>query len=160
MGIESTIIDLSGPGNARILRLGPITQKELEETLDEHVEYQHQTAKSADHALSSPGQLSKHYQPHTPVFLRPFNAPIPQELTEPCAIVHMRKPRHLISTKPNEHHVYLSESGLLSEVASHLYHCLRTLDKGQYKSILMELAPNEGLGQSINDRLLRAGKPR
>ena len=39
-----------------------------------------------------------------------------------------------------------------------LYKTLLSLDKGYYKVIQMELAPHGDLGDSINDRLIRAGE--
>ena len=149
-GIESTIIDLSQP-KAKLLRLGPIGIEEIEETLGETIEHQEQHLNS-DEALASPGLLKKHYQPHTQVRLRKNGTMMQNTSPEAVAIVYIKKPPIKDSNV-----FWLSNEGDLSEAAANLYQTLRRLDNGDYSEILMELAPNEGLGKSINDRLMRAG---
>ena len=53
---------------------------------------------------------------------------------------------HTITTKP----------WTIEEAAKNLYAALHRLDKSKLDIILIELLPNEGVGKSVNDRLVRA----
>jgi L-threonylcarbamoyladenylate synthase len=50
----------------------------------------------------------------------------------------------------------LSREGNMHEAAKNLFSHLRILDDSNIDVIISELAPNEGLGKAINDRLKRA----
>ena len=52
----------------------------------------------------------------------------------------------------------LSSKGNLNEAGKNLYKTLRMIKKLKYKSIAVERIPNKGIGQTINDRLIRASK--
>ena len=54
----------------------------------------------------------------------------------------------------------LSPSGDLIEAASNLFAALRALDASGAASIAVMPIPTCGLGEAINDRLLRAAAPR
>ncbi|MCA8932431.1 MAG: threonylcarbamoyl-AMP synthase, partial [Rhodospirillaceae bacterium] len=60
IGLESTVVDLSGP-TARLLRPGAVTRADLERAIG--------PLAAADAAIRSPGQLSSHYAPSVPVRL-------------------------------------------------------------------------------------------
>ena len=53
---------------------------------------------------------------------------------------------------------YLSKKGNLKEAAKNLYYTLRKIKKLKFKSIAVEKIKNQGIGKTINDRLLRASK--
>ena len=53
---------------------------------------------------------------------------------------------------------FLSKDGSLKEAAKNLYSTLRKIKNSKFKSIAIKNIPNEGLGETINDRLLRASK--
>ena len=53
---------------------------------------------------------------------------------------------------------YLSKNKNLREAAKNLYKTLRIIKNKNYKSIAVEKIPNKGLGETINDRLIRASK--
>ncbi|ASP37940.1 threonylcarbamoyl-AMP synthase [Bacterioplanes sanyensis] len=61
-GLESTIVDVSGP-QVRILRAGPITQAQIEQVLGQPVQMPQQ------HTAVVPGNVKAHYQPRTPLRL-------------------------------------------------------------------------------------------
>ena len=46
----------------------------------------------------------------------------------------------------------------LNEAGKNLYKTLRMIKKLKYNSISVEKIPNKGIGQTINDRLIRASK--
>lgn len=52
--------------------------------------------------------------------------------------------------------IVLSGSRNLSEAAQKIYESMHALDRMQLDLIIAERMPDEGLGQSINDRLERA----
>ena len=53
---------------------------------------------------------------------------------------------------------YLSKKNNLKEAAKNLYKTLRIIKKNKFKSIAVQKIPNIGLGETINDRLIRASK--
>ena len=64
----------------------------------------------------------------------------------------------LIKKRKNskKNYFYLSHSNNLKEAGKNLYKTLRLIKNQKYKSIAIEKIPNKGLGQTINDRLLKA----
>ena len=54
----------------------------------------------------------------------------------------------------------LSPTGDLAEAASNLFAFLNELDKSGAATIAVEPIPMRGLGEAINDRLMRAAAPR
>ena len=54
----------------------------------------------------------------------------------------------------------LSPAGDLAEAASNLFDYLKRADASGVKGIAVAAIPNEGLGEAINDRLMRAAAPR
>ena len=51
-----------------------------------------------------------------------------------------------------------SKNKNLKEVAKNLYKTLRKVKKKGFKQISIEKIPNRGIGEAINDRLLRAAE--
>ena len=94
-----------------------------------------------------PGQGKIHYSPGIPIRL---NIKKPK-LNEAFILIKKRK----LSGK---NFYYLSKSKNLKNAAKNLYRTLRMIKKKKFKSIAVEKIPNEGLGEAINDRLLRASK--
>jgi len=66
VGLESTVVDLSGPA-ATILRPGAISTEHLRELLPD-VRIQRSMTQPTD-AMPAPGMLARHYSPRTPVVL-------------------------------------------------------------------------------------------
>ena len=58
----------------------------------------------------------------------------------------------------NKNYFYLSKNKNLKEIARNLYKTLRKVKNLGFESISVEKIPNKGLGETINDRLLRAAK--
>lgn len=67
VGIESTVIDLSGE-KPRLLRPGIISPEDLKQYLP-NLEWEKSQEPKESGGLKSPGQLKKHYAPNTPLFL-------------------------------------------------------------------------------------------
>jgi L-threonylcarbamoyladenylate synthase len=172
VGVESTVLDITGD-SVRILRPGG-TPKEAIEKLIGPVE---DGSSSAEGVYASPGQLKSHYAPKTPlkVFPREEMINLPYEkgraflFFDGCARDEWLK-AHGTHTFAEEAVIkVLSESGNTTEAAACLFETLheldkcntvnsRNLEKGlEISCIYAQLAPQEGLGAAINDRLRRAG---
>ncbi|HLY58026.1 MAG TPA: L-threonylcarbamoyladenylate synthase [Stellaceae bacterium] len=145
LGIESTVVDLSGPV-PRLLRPGGVAQAALEavlgplelgERVDEGV------------ARASPGLSASHYAPLLPVRLDAVDRR-PGE-----AFVAFGPPPAGI-----EPDVQLSAKADLTEAAAKLFATLRAFDRKPFTTIAVMAIPETGLGAAINDRLRRAAAPR
>lgn len=152
IGLESTIVDLSDPSSAKILRPGAISARDLSETLGIPVSYQSREA-SETGAPEAPGMLASHYSPKTPLCLFPADS-VPRE-KQGEAIIQLKKPD---SAPVRENLFWLSEDGSPGEIAQSLFSLLRQVDRGEYQRIHCEMPPSarDGLLVAIRDRLTRA----
>jgi len=140
IGIESTIISLIN--KPQILRLGGIEKKNLNKFLKTNMLYIKKKNK-----IIVPGQGKVHYSPEIPIRL---NAKKPKQNE---AFILIKKAK-----VPAKNYYYLSKNKNLKEAAKNLYKTLRIIKKKKFKSIAIEKIPNEGFGEAINDRLIRASK--
>jgi L-threonylcarbamoyladenylate synthase len=147
-GIESTIIGFENH-KPTIYRLGSISKEAIEAVLGTSIQL-------ANHEVSSiaPGMQKKHYAPRTP-FISCTN------LQEELKKYPNKKIGVLFFTenplaKQMLHYRILSSSGCVEEAMANLYKMMHELDELELDVILSELAPEKGVGASINDRLTRA----
>lgn len=156
VGVESTIVDLSGK-YPRLLRPGHITQQQIEAVLKTELlmASAHPQPKNASD-LRAPGMLEVHYAPSTQAFLFTANK-LSEIIREPS--FQNRKIGLLSCT------VEQAESSLIrvirmpekaDEYAQLLYDSLRKLDSLQLEMILVEQPPQTAVWQAINDRLCKA----
>jgi L-threonylcarbamoyladenylate synthase len=144
VGIESTIVDLSG-GAIRILRPGRISESEIEDLLKTKV--QKKTEDSPRHS----GGLERHYAPTTPALLVPAHA-LDAEIAKrgsAVAVLAFSRPDERVEywiRMPREPRAY----------AQRLYAALRELDSAQCGAILIESPPETDEWTAIRDRLSRA----
>jgi L-threonylcarbamoyladenylate synthase len=144
VGIESTIVDLSGE-RAVLLRPGRITRPELEAVLGALV--RETQADSPRH----PGGLERHYAPRTPARLVP-----PHELDREIARLG-DKVAVLAFSRPDERVAYWLRMPRESlGYAQRLYAALRELDDAGCESILVEAPPETPEWAGVRDRLERA----
>jgi L-threonylcarbamoyladenylate synthase len=146
IGVESTILDLTGPQPA-ILRPGSVTAVDLEPITGPLA----QSPTVGDGVVKAPGMLSSHYAPRLPVRLL---ATVPTETENLLAF----GPDAFIRgglTRLN-----LSQTGDLHEAAANLFAMLRQLDQPGAIGIAVMAIPETGLGLAINDRLRRAAAPK
>ena len=134
IGLESTVVSLLD-GPARLLRPGSVTRAEIEHVIGPLAEAE------AD-AGRSPGNLARHYAPDAPVRL---------DVTEP-----LNNEIYLGFGAGPETNFNLSPSGDLREAATNLFAFLRQADALSPASIAVAPIPFNGLGEAINDRLVRA----
>lgn len=146
VGIESTVLDLSGP-RPRILRPGSITAAMLRETIGE-VE-----TPAIDSQTISPGTSAAHYAPATPMELIESSEIESTVSTSPGGVVLLaigppgRRPGHRVIAMPADAKGY----------AHRLYGALREADASGAGRILVELPPRDSdLWRAVHDRLSRA----
>jgi L-threonylcarbamoyladenylate synthase len=144
VGLESTILDLTGPRPV-LLRPGGLTVEAIEAEIGAVEMAQ------AGAAPRAPGMLESHYAPALPLRLGVTEGPRPGEgllafgPSPPANFVLVRN---------------LSPAGDLAEAAANLFAMLRELDREELAGIAVMPIPERGLGRAINDRLRRAAAPR
>lgn len=152
VGLESTVLDLSGPEPA-ILRPGAVTAQAIEDVLGGAVPYDR-----GDHeAPRSPGQTLRHYAPHIKLRLNAVDL-------EPGEALLAFGPDKFIGIRgggaakdlPDHARRNLSTERDLYEAAANLFRMLHELDRPDHKAIAVMPIPDTGLGLAINDRLQRA----
>ncbi|WP_337877453.1 L-threonylcarbamoyladenylate synthase [Elioraea sp.] len=147
VGVESSVLDLSGPA-AVLLRPGGATREAIEAVIGPVL-----LAEGAADAPRAPGMLASHYAPVLPVRLGATEA----GPTEALLAFGPAPPGAGLTFD-------LSPSRDLVEAAARLFAGLRFLDAEGRRRGLVRIAamavPPEGLGLAINDRLARAAAPR
>jgi L-threonylcarbamoyladenylate synthase len=151
VGVESTVLDLSG-GGAVLLRPGGVTREAIEDAIGPVGVPLRADAAPAP-TLRSPGLLVSHYAPSLPVRLAA------REMAGDEALLAFGDALPGAAVTFN-----LSVSGDLAEAAARLFAGLRWLDaEGAARGcarIAVQPVPEWGLGVAINDRLRRAAAPR
>jgi len=153
VGVESTIVDLSGPAPV-LLRPGGVPRAAIEAALGRPL------AAPGPVATPAPGTLPSHYAPRARVV-----AVEPAALAAAVAAAHGRiavlAPAGLLAA------IELPAGAVAAAVpddaagaARDLYAALRDLDASGVDTIVAALPPAEGLGEAVADRLRRAGGPR
>jgi L-threonylcarbamoyladenylate synthase len=144
VGIESTVLDLTGPV-AALLRPGGLPLEALRDVLGDIA-----MPAAGEAAPRSPGRLPSHYAPFLPVRLdatsaRPGEALLAFGPEAPPGFAEV---------------LWLSRRGDLGEAAANLFAMLRRLDRPDFSGVAVMPIPDQGLGRAINDRLRRAAAPR
>ena len=147
VGIESTILDLSG-GEPVLLRPGFISKFHIEEAL--HSKISEKSSASPRHA----GGLERHYAPKTPALLVPPYA-LDAEIAKRRATVAV-----LAFSRPDERVEYWIRMPREPRAyAQRLYAALRELDGAGCETILIETPPETAEWTAVRDRLTRAAAP-
>ncbi len=147
VGVESTVLDLTGPRPV-LLRPGGVTREAIAAVIGAV-----DSGAPPAAAPRSPGLLASHYAPALPVRLAARAAGADEALLA-------------FGPPPGGARAVfqLSESGDLAEAAANLFAGLRALDESGRRLGLRGIAvmpvPDSGLGLAINDRLQRAAAPR
>jgi L-threonylcarbamoyladenylate synthase len=149
VGIESTIVDLSGARPA-LLRPGWITAAQLEQALG--------AALVAPDAQSprAPGTLAKHYAPQTPLMM------MEDDLLIELATSLSRQGKRVAALARSARQpllaniVWIAAPADAAGYAHDLYVNLRRLDEAGCDAILVERPPQEAAWAAIADRLSRA----
>lgn len=142
IGVESTIIACLG-GTPIVLRPGGTQRDELEVILDTEL------ADPADDKVIAPGMMASHYAPRARLRLNATDV----------------KPGEAVldfggQLSGGVAHIDLSPDGDLQEAAANLFAALHQLDATNVDMVAVAPIPTSGLGEAINDRLVRAAAPR
>ena len=147
IGLESTVLDLTGPA-PRLLRPGGLVRNRIEAEIGRL-----QAAPGAGgegEAALSPGQQASHYAPARPIRLDARTVASNEALLA-------FGPRPIAGAAMT---LNLSAAGDLEEAAANLFAMLRALDHPGIRAIAVMPIPREDLGEAICDRLVRAAAPR
>jgi L-threonylcarbamoyladenylate synthase len=148
VGLESTIVDLSGPA-PRLLRPGAIGREAMAEVLGRPLEL---TGDEDGDVPRAPGRLRSHYAPRAPIRIvdagalpaavAPGEAALLRRAEAPAGTLAERLPR--------------DPAGY----GRGLYAALRRLDAAAPRAIVVEAAPEDEAWRAVRDRLARAAAPR
>jgi len=178
IGVESTVLDITDDC-IKILRPGGTPREAIENLIGavDGFGSNEQGTDSGEQGLASPGLLKSHYAPETPltVLSREEIIKLPKEVncTSTQANTENQKIAFLFfdgrtrdrwlsvrsgAQEPHDSFIVkvLSQSGDLLEAASRLFETLHEIDNYGVTQIFAQLAPQNGLGEAINDRLKRA----
>lgn len=152
VGLESTIISFEDESTPKILRLGGISQEKIEEIIG-LIECQINQNSNPQ----APGQLDQHYSPFCKLLL--LNSLKLNNPTNPKILFFSpNTEKKYFENTPRFTHdsLYLSEKDDLIDAAANLFSKLRQFDQLGYETVYIEMAPDQGIGRAINDRLTRA----
>jgi L-threonylcarbamoyladenylate synthase len=140
VGIESTIVDLSG-GAAVLLRPGAVSRGQLEAIIP---------ITDGESSVRHSGGLERHYAPRTPARMVPAHA-LDKEISKgkSVAVLAFSRPDERVDfwlRMPREPQAY----------AQRLYAALRELDSANREQILVEAPPDTAEWAAVRDRLQRA----
>lgn len=156
VGLESTIIDCSGP-HISILRPGGITQSQIEKAIQGTV-----TSPTADSPACS-GRLLSHYAPDAKVNLCESSQALEDAIKTWVVENPHQKLAVLSSVRPEAvgEWLWIPLPASSEECAKQLYASLREIDKaGASQAFVFYPTTDEGLGPAIQDRLEKAAGPR
>lgn len=155
VGIESTVIDLSGERPV-LLRPGTLSRDTIEQTIREQLA-DPEPIIDAQAARPSPGMIERHYAPKARVLL-----------------VDTSSVRQVLAREQLSAHVgaivmsaHISDAVIVQQLpadplgyAQALYASLHTLDEANCSVIVVERPPQTGEWAGVNDRLRRASHPK
>lgn len=149
VGIESTIIDLSG-AKAVLLRPGWITAQDVESVLAVSLEA------PTPESPRAPGTLARHYAPQTSLMMMEADL-----LTELAASLTRQGKRVAVLARSTHQPliqglVWIAAPEHVAGYAHQLYANLRQLDRAGCDLILVEAPPQEEAWLAVTDRLMRA----
>ena len=150
VGVESTVLDLSGPVPI-LLRPGGVSIEDLEACIGPIQRREAHGVGGTE--LKSPGLMLSHYAPDLPVRLNAATVAADEALLAFGPVL------------PGARCLFqLSVTGNATEAAAYLFEGLRWLDAEGIRlgagGIAVMPVPDGGLGLAINDRLRRAAAPR
>lgn len=144
VGLESTIVGMADHAPT-LYRLGGLSQETIE-TITGPVTVSLNTSSNP----KAPGQLKSHYAPTKRIVTGSLPALLQEYKHLAIAVLSFTHNYKM------PHQFVLAPTGSMAEAAQNLFTALRYLDTLPVDMILAELAPEEGLGRAINDRLRRA----
>jgi L-threonylcarbamoyladenylate synthase len=175
VGIESTVLDICGQ-QGRILRPGGVPKEAIEAVIGPLAEDTalDDTAMNgaAVYGAVSPGMMKSHYAPRACLEAYDLETLCKTPVDNNSAFLFFdgasRDKWQKKQKQPHESHEsheslsikVLSETGNITEAAARFFQSLHELDKPEISRIYAQLAPEEGLGVAINDRMRKASYKR
>lgn len=149
VGVESTIVKVEADGTLRLLRPGGLSADEIERVAGVTLT----RGKAGAAAIEAPGMLPSHYAPRAAVRMNATEVRPGEAFLKfgADAVPGEDKAAAIFA---------LSASGNAAEAASHLFELMKRADEAGVTSIAVSPIPSTGLGEAINDRLVRAAAPR
>lgn len=169
VGVESTVVDLSGPVPC-VLRLGGLPLESLEGLLGSIDVAVSVREKASDEPVRSPGLKYRHYAPQSPVCiitgdrddvvraLAQLRRGTAKEGRRAAWLISEESARTLGCDTADPNIYVLGSVSDLESVAHRLYAGLRAMDETSPAVILAESFAEAGLGRTVADRLLRAAE--
>ncbi|MEC8473127.1 MAG: L-threonylcarbamoyladenylate synthase [Planctomycetota bacterium] len=148
VGVESTVVGYEAD-RVTIYRPGGITREAIEALVGKTF-----LAGTDDQSPNSPGQLTKHYAPRTPLVIS--SDPISKMPDERIGLLTLCETSEKDTVSPYSKVEFLSSGGSLTEAATNLFAAMRRLDAAELDRIIARPVPESGLGLAIMDRLRRA----
>jgi L-threonylcarbamoyladenylate synthase len=146
IGIESTIIGFEGE-HPVVYRLGGVSIESITAIIGPLV-----LNTNVGDKPSAPGMLKSHYAPSIPLFIG--------DPMDYIAVLDGGKGALIVFNEPKTVEGFdvfiLAPDGDASLAARNLFKVMREIDHGDYKIVVAEHVPDQGLGRAINDRLQRA----
>ncbi|MDA3835939.1 MAG: L-threonylcarbamoyladenylate synthase [Spirochaetales bacterium] len=147
VGVESTVLSLV-EDPPLLLRPGGITIEDIEKVIGPIAVQLPQ----GNVIFDSPGMFPSHYAPKTPMIV----------VDEPGLYAHETNVAVMLfrpaKTAYSGDVFILSEEGDARGAAAKLYQTMRKIDQKNYRLIIAEKLPHEGMGIAVNDRMSRASK--
>lgn len=154
VGVESTVIDLSG-NSPVLLRPGGISREALERVLETTV----LNPAEAEQVAPSPGQHPLHYSPRATVQIvdRKLIWSEARNLSKSGKKTRVFAFQSPVAQQTAEDNldVWIMPADL-NQLAQELYSRLRQADQDAIDVLVVELPTSSGMGQAIRDRILRA----
>jgi L-threonylcarbamoyladenylate synthase len=147
VGLESTIVKVDGAA-LLLLRPGGLAAEDIEAVIGGTLERIDQRS-----AIEAPGMMASHYAPSASLRLNVH------DVREGEALLAFG-PERASGAELAAASLNLSATGNLREAAANLFDYMKRLDRLGSAVIAVEPIPFNGLGEAINDRLVRAAAPR
>jgi len=147
VGVESTVVGFENEMPV-IYRPGAVTSEMIAELLNSS-QLLIPNPQPKKTGIVSPGLLQKHYSPNTPLYIE-----LPSEVPPNSGLLAFGELP--ANSKAFAKILNLSENRSPTEAAANLYGMLHKLDSFRLSGIYVTLLPQAGLGNAINDRLIRA----
>lgn len=164
VGVESSVLDLTS-APARLLRPGGVTLERLREVIPDAQGPQERTAGDSG-AARSPGQMERHYAPHTRLVVYDATGVAGRAAVLAGARRALAEGLRVGALVPDEEAVALTALGVAverlgpadapAEQTHRLYAALRALDTRGCDLLLAHTFARDGLGLALWDRLRRA----
>lgn len=158
IGLESTVVDVTGEIPI-LLRPGYVTRYMMEQVLQKSIHDLSHTKPTGE--VKSPGMKYTHYKPKADVWL--IDGPIERMVEYYHTLTHQHPHQFIAVICESEYQSYFPHRvrplGSLSnqnEIAHNLFSALRDMDAWGAELVLIHHLSDEGLGQAIMNRLVKA----